>query len=174
MVVGNGRIPTYETLNQIPNTKVSTIEVTLPEWFRTSQGKKFIKIYGTQLYCIVQDTDNEKYKYDVDTPLEATIHCNLARDANTRTLAEPYVNVPESKGSNELINEVYDGYVSTVNNFYTPKVYEYKYPAMIDLCFWFKNKHGSKIPIFYVQDSDTEDIDVCFLLFKIEYELITV
>jgi hypothetical protein len=185
MVVGNGRISVYETLNLIPDVKIDSISIVLPVWFRTYNGKKFIKIYGTQLNSIVQDTDNDTYKYDVDTPLETTIQCNLARDVNTGILIEPFNDILEtsnptgldnvyspSYNSKELINELYDGYVLTVNNFYTPKIYEYTDPAINELHFWFKSKYGTKIPIFYVHAADTEDIDVRFLLFKIECELI--
>jgi hypothetical protein len=185
MVVGNGRIPDPKSIYLIPDTKVEEIKIVLPEWFRGYNGRKFIKIYGTQLICIAGTNENQQgYYFDFDTPLEATIHSNIARESNSGTLLEPVQNVPVTQklndyiyiptwGANELINELYDGYVLTANNFYTPKLYEYTNPAITELSFWFKNRYGTKIPIFYVHDGNSEEPLCNFLLFKIECELIT-
>jgi hypothetical protein len=187
MVVGNGRIPSLDTLRDIPSTKIDHISIILPEWFRTYTGKKIIKVYGTQLYSVLLPAvDGVQYQFDTDIPLEATLHSNIARESNTGILIEPYPDVPvlpptpvppvfyNPEGpSSENINELYDGYVLTVNNFYTPKTYEHTDPTLIELQFWFKNRYGVRLPVFYVYNEDDNHV-ANFLLFKIECELLTV
>jgi hypothetical protein len=119
--------------------------------------------------------------------LEATLHSNIARESNTGTLVD-YVDVPimnedghgpefynPDRPSSDSINDLYDGYVLTVNNFYTPKTYEYTDLSMLELQFWFKNRYGVKTPIFYIfNDKDHDVFASHFLLFKIECELLTI
>jgi hypothetical protein len=97
MVVGNGRIPTLESLPDIPDAKVDYISVILPEWFRTYNGKRIIKIYGTQLYNLESPVGAIDYTFNTEIPLEATLHCNIARESNTGCLVEPFVGVPEKE-----------------------------------------------------------------------------
>jgi hypothetical protein len=187
MVIGNGRIPKYEMLDTLPNTKVETITARIPEWFRTYKGKKIIKIYGTQLYQILGNETFGEYQFDTTTPLEATIHSNIARDHNTGVLKEPFEDLPPnvvpdgvspdhwepSAPSSAGINDLYDNYVLTANNFYTPKTYEYNDTTITEIKFWFKNRYGVSIPIFYVYNYDGGFLS-SFLLFKIEMELMTI
>jgi hypothetical protein len=186
MIVGNGRIPSYDTLGDIPNTKINSISIILPEWFRTYTGKKIIKIYGTQLYSLITPIGTSEYHFDTEIPLEATLHSNIARESNTGILIEPFPGIPEigedpagpdfynpDRPSTGSINDLYDGYVLTVNNFYTPKTYEYTDLTMTELTFWFKNRYGVEIPIFYVYTNSDERVSH-FLMFKIECELLTI
>jgi hypothetical protein len=188
MIVGNGRIPVFNMLFDIENVKKDYIEIQLPDWFRSYKGKKIIKIYGTQLYQIFGNkTTQGDYQFDNETPLESTLHSNIVGSTNTGILIDPYPNLPDADGPNIKdqwipqgpfsggINDIYDQYVLTANNFYTPKTYEYT--EGIDkngtLRFWFKNKYGVTIPIFYVCHVDETVFYSSFLLFKIEMELLT-
>jgi hypothetical protein len=104
-------------------------------------------------------------------------------------MLDPLPNLPTAPGTGETsewgkqlwletgpfsgtICDIYDQYVLTVNNFYTPKLYEYTDPTISEIQFWFKNRYGVKLPIFHLIKKDT-DLYSPMLLFKIEMELIT-
>jgi hypothetical protein len=190
MVVGNGRIPKFEMLRNLPNTKIETITAQIPEWFRTYNGRKIIKIYGTQLYQIYGNYNFQDYQFDSSTPLEATIHSNITKDGNTGLIIEPLENLPPAERDPGIspdyweptgpfsgtVNDIYENYVLTANNFYTPKTYEYTDTSITEVKFWFKNRYGVKIPIFYVYNPENGGTDFMstFLIFKIELELMTI
>jgi hypothetical protein len=160
VIVGNRRVPDPKSIYIIPNVKEDEIRVILPEWFRGYIGRRFVRIYGTQLICIAGTNENEEgYYFDYNILVEATLHSNIARYSNTGTLIEPFEYVPEvdfvnanvydpTWGAHELINELYDGYILIANNFCMPKVYVYNGNSQNPLC--------------------------NFLLFKIECELMTI
>jgi hypothetical protein len=192
MVVGNGRVPTYSALQSLPNKNVDHISVELPDWFRNYNGRKYIKVYGTQVYFLRLQSgdDDDKYTFDQIVPLEATLHSDIAKDTNTGIIVDPLPNLPAAPGPDETaiwgkkswwetgpfsgtINDIYDQYILTVNNFYTPKLYEYTDPTIQEIRFWFKNRYGVRMPIFYLIKNDANDLLSAMLLFKIEMELIT-
>jgi hypothetical protein len=160
----------------------------LPDWFRVYNGKKIIKIYGTQLYHVYANFESINYDYDVETPLAATLHSNVVGNNNTGTLVDPNPDLPDQAGpedpnlwsptgpSDGDINNIYHQYVLTANNFYTPKTYEYTDPSIQELRFWFKNRYGVVVPIYYIRHyaEDNARWFATFLLFKIEIELLTV
>jgi hypothetical protein len=132
MIVRNRRIPTYDSLHLIErNVKVDSISVTLPEWFRTYGGKKIIKIYGTQVYQLNAAKILLDYEFEPNLALELTLHSNVAKDNYTGTLLEPYPLVPEvwdthnkspdkwlpTVPAKDNINNIFEGYVLTANNF---------------------------------------------------------
>jgi hypothetical protein len=192
MVVGNGRVPTYAALQTIPSRTVDHISVVLPEWFRNYSGKKYIKVYGTQVYFLKLETkiEDNKYTFDQLVPLEATLHSDIAKNTNTGSIIDPIPDLPAAPGNTEgadwaqdmwvetgpfsgTIDDMYDQYVLTVNNFYTPKLYEYTDPTIQEIRFWFKNRYGVRLPIFQLVKKDIDNFYSFVLLFKIEMELIT-
>jgi hypothetical protein len=165
MVVGNGRVLIYSALQSLPNKTVDHISVELPEWFRNFSGKKYIKVYGTQVYFL-------------------RIQTGIAKNTNSGLIIDSLPDLPAAPGNSEpqywletgpfsgTINDIYDQYVLTVNNFYTQKLYEYTDPTIQEIRFWFKNRYGVRLPIFHLVKKDT-DLYSTMLLFKIEMELIT-
>jgi hypothetical protein len=187
MVVGNGRIPPHGALSTLPDSKQDYISILLPDWFRVYKGKRIIKIYGTQLYQVYSDDRIHDYNYDAEMPMEATLHSNVVGNNNTGTLVDPSPELPDAAGppkpgmwipsgpASGDINDLYNQYVLTANNFYTPKTYEYTDNSLQELRFWFKNRYGAILPVYYIfHDPDNTLIYATFLLFKIEIELLTV
>jgi hypothetical protein len=205
MIIGNPRIPNRDEIVASPNCKIYSVKSELPSWFRTYRGKRIIKVYGTTLYEMLTDINStpDKYVYDADTPLQATIHSNVAISSNTGRIIDeipkpvnPHQGYPINNSDpetfwipeapipmNSTTDDVYSGYVSTVNNFYNVKTYEYTDPSLMYLEFWFKNRHGNTIPIYYIKQEHAvgddgellpnQMIRYVFLMFKIECELLT-
>jgi hypothetical protein len=152
--------------------------------------RKSLKIYGTQVYQLNAAKILLDYEFEPNLALELTLHSNVAKDNNTGTLLEPYPLVPEvwethnkspdkwlpTVSAKDNINDIYEGYVLIANNFYIPKTYEYTDMTMTELKFWFKNRYGVTVPIFYVffEQEDHNEFFANFLLFKIECELLTI
>jgi hypothetical protein len=202
MIIGNSRIPNREEIATSPNVKIYSVKSELPVWFRTYNGRRIIKVYGTTLYQMLSDVSGQNmYVYDQDTPLQATIHSNIALYSNTGRIIDeipkpvnPHYENPTNDDNPETFwipeaplklnsntDDIYGSYVSTVNNFYNVKTYEYTDPAITHLEFWFKNRYGNTIPIYYIKKDVQyeEGIEVganyryVFLMFKIECELLT-
>jgi hypothetical protein len=187
MVVGNRRIPPFKSLSTLPDRKQDFISIQLPDWCRNFNGTRIIKVYGTQVFFIKANYTSTDYEFDGSMPLEATLHSNIAENSNAGVLVDPSPDLPpgptvkpgewQAEGPfTGDINQIYDQYVLTTNNFYTPKTYEYTDKSILEARFWFKNRYGMTIPIYYVYHDTTSEgwFYTNFLIFKIEMELLTI
>jgi hypothetical protein len=97
-----------------------------------------------------------------------TVHSNIARD-DTEHLREIYsvgdgvIDVQLQKQSS---NPNLRNYMMTVNNFYTPKIYDVSEMNASEIELWFNDAHGQQIPIRSVHGEEYDQA-----VFKLEIEL---
>jgi hypothetical protein len=189
--------------------QVKELRYELPDWFLNFKGKRYIKIIGVHSNKFFKDNiriekdtkGNYLYPYFGDIsenpPTLLTLHSNLASLTNLTglkisddlgmawnnfwgsTLDDNSVNVDINN------NETLD-YVMTVNQFFTPKVYQIdddKINEYKTIKFWFEDDKHIISPVLslfaisslYFPGLPRPDFKTCELLeFKIEMELVCV
>jgi hypothetical protein len=167
----------------------------LPPWFYSSQYKKMIKFYGSNVFQHKYSMNKtissppetiEEQQTEFFQVLHATIHSNLSKinkdGQNINTIPIPIF----YKDGNRVYDDyykndihIYDDYMMLVNNYYTPKVYVIKDDTIRTIDITFKANDGRTLPIFeidriYEGVETTDNIKINQLLFKIKGELILI
>jgi hypothetical protein len=146
----------YTTLSNKPVHRGDLGEFTLiayklPEWFTNWKKTKIIKVYG----CSFAYLDSKNKVPTISTLYQKqfiSVHSNIVKD-DTTFLKSVYLlegwreaqpAVPE-----EVLDEatIADGYMMTVNQFYTPKIYDKTNSNINQIEIYFKDATGNIIPL---------------------------
>jgi hypothetical protein len=173
-VLSNNPITNYIG-NQTP---LMALKYILPAWFVNWVGKnkqRIIKVYGCS-FGYLTSVELEPKISDKFTGQFITVHSNIAHN-DTVSLREIYS--VGDRATDELLqrqssNPNLGNYMMTVNNFYTPKIYDLSEMNVSEIELWFNDAHGQQIPIRKVYGLPLQGIEYDQAVFKLELELATI
>jgi hypothetical protein len=139
----------YSILSNKPLTddfsgELNEISYKLSAWFKNSNGKKIIKVYGCS-FRYLESEDKKPISSDLYTNQILSVHSNIARD-ETEHMASSYPQIISTK-SNIHENEVVYCFMMIVNNYNTPKIYNVTDSNLQTISIWFKDSYGKHVPI---------------------------
>jgi hypothetical protein len=141
----------------------------LPAWFRSSNGRKVIKVYGCS-FRYLESESKKPIPSDRYADQILTVHSNIVRD-EMEHMPSFYPEAPSS-GNGLHENEAVDCFMMMVNNYYTPKIYDVTDSNLQFIKIWFKDAYGNRIPIRDAYSSEGGELDEIYqAVFKIECEL---
>jgi hypothetical protein len=161
----------YSVLSNKPLTKAFSgayyeIDFLLPEWFIIWTGRKIIKVYGCSFAYL--ESDNKEPKISTRYANQfITVNSNIVRDdtTNMRTKYDEELNEAAISHENE-------SYMMTVNNFYSPKIYDVTNSNLTKIKVWFNDATGTVIPIRTSYTGTAGYLQEIYqAVFKIECEL---
>jgi hypothetical protein len=156
-------------LNRDASGAYYEIDFLLPSWFTTWTGegkKRIIKVYGCSFVYLESENKEPKISSKYANQF-ITVHSNIVRD-DTSTVRVKYANETTAISHNN------DNYMMTVNNFYTPKIYDVSNTDLSMIKISFYDATGTKIALrtSYTSDTGQGFLDEIYqAVFKIECEL---
>jgi hypothetical protein len=164
----------YSILSNKPLTEefsgeLNEISYELPAWFKNSNKRKIIKVYGCS-FRFLESEDKKPIPSDYYTNHILSVHSNIARD-ETEHMASFYPQT-NSKTPDIYENEAVDCFMMIVNNYYTPKIYDVTDSNLQTISIWFKDSYGNRVPIRSSYSGSGGLLDeIRQAVFKIECEL---
>jgi hypothetical protein len=187
---------------------VTEIKYDLPDWFLNFKGKRYIKVIGVHSNKYFKDDITQIKNHEAVyasiynrrtsqlPPTLATLHSNLGTLINLEGLKinqdidDHWVNfwgdtLSDYNVDIDIHNNQTNNYVMTVNQFFTPKVYqvdEDKLAEFKTIKFWFEDDKHNNFPVLslfwlagYKSVNEGVDVRTCELLeFRIEIELVCI